>query len=83
MAATPGQGIGFSDVATRAAIWSLIAMLLGSVAGGLLGSRVHRRRVGVAQAQAQAAAAAQADGGAPAEATGALPPARPGGGATG
>lgn len=82
MAATPGQGIGFSDVATRAAIWSLIAMLLGSLAGGLLGSRVHRRRAGVAQAAA-AAEAAQADGGAPAEAAGALRPARPSAGSTG
>jgi len=42
--ATPGQGIRFGDVATKAAIWSLIAMLLGSLAGGALGSRAHRRR---------------------------------------
>jgi hypothetical protein len=40
----PGQGIRFGDVATKAAIWSLIAMLLGSLAGGVLGSRAHRRR---------------------------------------
>ena len=41
--AKPGQGIRFGDVATKAAIWSLIAMLLGSLAGGVLGSRAHRR----------------------------------------
>lgn len=58
--ATPGQGIGFSDVATRAAIWSLIAMLLGSLAGGLLGGRVHRRRAEAARAQAAAAGPAGA-----------------------
>jgi hypothetical protein len=41
--AAPGQGIRFGDVATKAAIWSLIAMLLGSLAGGMLGGRAHRR----------------------------------------
>jgi hypothetical protein len=67
MAATPGQGISFGDVATKAAIWSLIAMLLGSLAGGLLGGRVHRRRAEAAQAQAAAATeAARADAGDPA-----------------
>jgi hypothetical protein len=44
MAAAPGQGITFGDVATKAVIWSLIAMLLGSLAGGILGGRAHRRR---------------------------------------
>ncbi len=43
--ATPGQGITFGDVATKAAIWSLIVMLLGSLAGGMLGGRAYRRRV--------------------------------------
>jgi hypothetical protein len=46
---TPGQGITFGDVAIRAGIWSLIAMLLGSIAGGMLGGRAHRRRVEPAQ----------------------------------
>ncbi len=45
----PGQGISFGDVATKAAIWSLIAMLLGSLAGGMLGERAHRRRAEAAQ----------------------------------
>jgi hypothetical protein len=45
MAAAPGQGITFGDVATRAVVWSLIAMLLGSLAGGVLGGRAHRRQV--------------------------------------
>ena len=39
-----GQGITVGDVATRAIIWSLIAMLLGSLAGGVLGVRAHARR---------------------------------------
>jgi hypothetical protein len=45
MPPSPGQGITVGDVATKAAIWSMIAMLLGSMAGGLLGGRAHRRRV--------------------------------------
>jgi hypothetical protein len=49
MSAAPGQGITVGDVATKATVWSLIAMLLGSMAGGLLGGWVHRRRVPAAQ----------------------------------
>jgi MFS family permease len=41
--AASGQGISVGDVATRAIIWSLIAMLLGSLAGGMLGVRAHAR----------------------------------------
>jgi hypothetical protein len=41
---TAGQGITIGDVAAKAAIWSMIAMLLGSMTGGLLGGRGHRRR---------------------------------------
>ncbi len=40
----PGEGIRFGDVAVKAATWSLITMLLGSLAGGVLGERAHRRR---------------------------------------
>jgi hypothetical protein len=51
LSANAGQGITVGDVATKAAIWSLIAMLLGSMAGGLLGGWAHRRRQdGAAQA---------------------------------
>lgn len=46
----PGHGITFGDVATKAAVWSLIAMLLGSMAGGLLGAWAHRRRAAPAPA---------------------------------
>jgi hypothetical protein len=49
MSAAPGQGITFGDVATKAAIWSLISMLLGSMAGGLLGGWAHRRRLEAAE----------------------------------
>lgn len=41
--ASTGQGITLGDVATKAVIWSLIAMLLGSLAGGMLGARAHER----------------------------------------
>jgi len=40
----PGEGIRFGDVAVKAATWSLTTMLLGSLAGGVLGERAHRRR---------------------------------------
>jgi MFS family permease len=49
VSAAPGQGLTFGDVATKAAIWSLIAMLLGSIAGGMLGGRAHHRRAEAAQ----------------------------------
>ncbi|HZD72375.1 MAG TPA: hypothetical protein VE776_00540 [Actinomycetota bacterium] len=52
MAARTGQGITFGDVAAKAAIWSMIAMLLGSTAGGLLGGRAHRRRAEAARQSA-------------------------------
>ncbi len=41
---SPGEGIRFGDVAVKAATWSLTTMLLGSLAGGVLGERAHRRR---------------------------------------
>jgi hypothetical protein len=41
--ASAGEGITLGDVATRSIIWSLIAMLLGSLAGGMLGARAHER----------------------------------------
>jgi hypothetical protein len=41
--ASAGQGITLGDVATRSIIWSLIAMLLGSLAGGILGVRAQAR----------------------------------------
>jgi hypothetical protein len=41
--ASAGQGITLGDVATRSIIWSLIAMLLGSLAGGVLGARARER----------------------------------------
>jgi hypothetical protein len=43
-----GQGIRLGQVAFKAVIWSLIAMLIGSVAGGLLGGRASRLRTGAA-----------------------------------
>jgi hypothetical protein len=49
LSANAGQGITVGDVATKAAIWSLIAMLLGSIAGGMLGGRAHHRRAEAAQ----------------------------------
>jgi len=49
LSAAPGQGLTFGDVATKAAIWSMIAMLLGSIAGGMLGGRAHHRRAEAAQ----------------------------------
>ena len=48
----PGQGITLGDVATKAVIWSMIAMLIGSTAGGLLGGRAHRRRADEARQSA-------------------------------
>jgi len=55
LSAAPGQGLTFGDVATKAAIWSMIAMLLGSIAGGMLGGRAHHRRAEAAQPSAEAA----------------------------
>jgi hypothetical protein len=40
----PGEGIRFGDVAVKATVWSLVAMLTGSAAGGVLGGRANRRR---------------------------------------
>ena len=86
MAATPGEGITFGDVATRAVIWSLIAMLLGSLAGGMLGGRVHRRRAARHQAEVAQAEVAPAEE-APVEKAQArrrqAPPRSPGRGASG
>ena len=39
----PGEGLRFGEVVVKAATWSLIAMLVGSLAGGMLGERAHRR----------------------------------------
>src|SRR6266536_1622360 len=55
LSAATGQGLNFGDVATKAAIWSMIAMLLGSIAGGMLGGRAHHRRAEAAQPSAEAA----------------------------
>jgi hypothetical protein len=49
-----GEGIRFAQVALKAAVWSLIAMLIGSAAGGVLGGRAARLR---AEAAAGALAA--------------------------
>jgi hypothetical protein len=39
-----GEGIRFAQVALKATVWSLIAMLIGSTAGGVLGGRAARTR---------------------------------------
>ena len=39
----PAAGIQVGTIAVKAAIWSILAMLAGSVSGGLLGGRTPRR----------------------------------------
>jgi hypothetical protein len=43
-AVAAGEGIRVGQIALKAVVWSLIAMLIGSVAGGLLGGRARRAR---------------------------------------
>jgi hypothetical protein len=40
----PAAGVQVWEVAIKAVIWSLLAMLAGSVTGGILGERAHRRQ---------------------------------------
>jgi hypothetical protein len=44
-----GEGIRLGQVALKAVVWSLIAMLIGSAAGGLLGGRAARLRTETAR----------------------------------
>jgi MFS family permease len=61
----PGEGIRFGEVAVKAAVWSLIAMLAGSAAGGVLGGRANRRRAEAARGALGARAGRARDGRSP------------------